>query len=513
MGPDALTDIDLAAILASFRVEAMENLASMEDGLLMLERAPDEEEAIAEVFRAAHTLKGNAMSVGSNDVAELAHVVEDVLDRVRAHDVTMSSGLVSFLLRAVDVLRETLAGASGEGTVLDVSATAQRTLRVEARKLDRTLDLVSELAVVRGRLERSIGELPPALAHAVLDPFEEIESRFADLQDEILKLRLVALGPALRTHARAVRDLAKSTGKLTRFAVDAGSVEVDTRVVELLRDPLVQMIRNAVDHGLELPHEREALGKSRLGQISIHARDAGGAIVLEVRDDGRGLSSERILARAKERGLVAADAAPSEREIFGMIFEPGLTTARSVSATSGRGVGMDIVKRNVEALRGTIEVESEPGRGTTIRLRFPLTVAIIEGFVVSVGRETFVLPLDRVVECLELPRNVERRATGVLPVRGNPLPYVTLRSLFELESRDTLRASAVVVRGASGDVALVVDGLHGERQTVIKPLGPLLGDARCVAGSAVMGTGEVALVLDVDRITEEVTSLAAIRVL
>jgi two-component system chemotaxis sensor kinase CheA len=331
-----------------------------------------------------------------------------------------------------------------------------------------------------------------------------------DLQDLIMQARMVPLGPTFKQHQRTVRDLAAAQGKQVRLVLEGEDVEVDTAMVEGIRDPLTHMVRNAIDHALGTPEERIARGKDPCGTLTLRAFHENGLVAIQVRDDGRGLEREKILRRAVERRLVAESAAASlsDQDVWSFIYEPGFSTRDQVTEVSGRGVGMDEVRRNVEALRGSISVESAAGKGTAITLRLPLTLAIIDGFKVQVAGEVYILPLEAVAECLELPAGQEHGRTGVINLRGKPLPYLRLREQFGLGGEPPARENVVVVQHAGTAVGLAVDALLGESQTVLKPLGRLFQAVRGVSGSAILGDGRVALILDVAALLREALSRA-----
>jgi two-component system chemotaxis sensor kinase CheA len=314
-----------------------------------------------------------------------------------------------------------------------------------------------------------------------------------------MKLRMVPVGPTFRHFVRIVRDVALAHGKLARLVIEGVDVEVDTTIIQHLRDPLTHLVRNALSHGIEAPSARSAAGKEPSGPLTLRAFHEAGNIVIELTDDGAGLDREKILARACERGLLEAGEVPSDDRLHRFLFEPGCSTADAVDDLSGRGVGLDVVARRIEALRGSALVKSERGAGTTFTIRLPLTVAIIDGFGVGVADETYIIPLDSVVECLELPEQAESlgAAEGVVSLRGQPLPFVRLRDIFELGGERPPRENIVVVRCDSALVGVVVDVLHGDSQTVIKPLGRMLRGLPGIVGSAVLGSGRVALILDV----------------
>jgi two-component system chemotaxis sensor kinase CheA len=372
-----------------------------------------------------------------------------------------------------------------------------RTLRVNVETLDRILDLTGEIAVERGRLREALDTGESGAQGTAAELHREADRLHTDLQELVMRARMEPLGPTFRRFARTVRDLAASLGKSARLVIEGEDVDVDTKVVEHVRDPLTHLVRNALSHGIELPAERSARGKEPRGLIRLRAFRETGSIVIQVEDDGAGLSRERIAARARERGLVG-EASGGEAELQRLIFEPGFSTASAVTEVSGRGVGLDVVRRNVEALRGSVTVTSREGRGTTFTLRLPLSLSIIPGFAVRAAGETYIVPLESVLECLELENGDLKGpdGTGVLSLRGEPLSCRRLRTHFQLEGGDPLREHVVVLQHGSQRLGLVVDTLLGESQTVLKPLGRLLRDLPGIAGSAILGNGRVALVID-----------------
>jgi two-component system chemotaxis sensor kinase CheA len=540
-------DIDYDALLQTFLGESEEGLATMEEALLGLESRPHDAELLGTVFRVAHTLKGNASSLGFAGLVRLSHALEDLLDRLRSRLVLLTPELVTLLLRAVDALRELVPasvkgteglGVSQEELIRQLTARAatrpggldpaqapgdeppgtitsegpegadparlaeHRSLRVDTDKLDRMLDLTGEIAIARGRLRRLLEQV--GVPAEVLEAQAEVDRLSLDLQEVVMKVRLVPLRGTFRQYVRTVRDLAALQGKQARLILEGEEVEVDTSIIEHARDPLTHMIRNALHHGIEDPEVRRARGKDPCGTIHLRARHEGGTIVIDIADDGAGLNRERILERARLRGLDADHM--GEEEIHGLVFQPGFSTAETVTELSGRGIGLDVVRRNVTALRGKVSIGSREGMGTTISLRLPLTLAIIEGFGVGVGEETYVIPLEAVVECLELPAEASRGlgGRGVINLRGAALPYLRLRRLFGLSPREGREHVVVVQPDGGGQVGLVVDSLQGGFQTVIKPLGRLFQGLPGIAGSAILGTGRVALILDLPALLGEV---------
>jgi two-component system chemotaxis sensor kinase CheA len=306
---------------------------------------------------------------------------------------------------------------------------------------------------------------------------------------------MVPIGTTFSRFQRVVRDMSSELGKDIGLVITGGDTEVDKALVERIGDPLMHLVRNSIDHGIEAAELRAERGKPARGTLRLNAFHDSGSIVIEVQDDGGGIDRDKVLAKAIERGLVEPGANLSDGEIFGLIFEPGFSTAAAISNISGRGVGMDVVKKNVASLRGTIDVESRMGEGSTMRIRLPLTLAIIDGFLVGVGGSSFVVPLDRVVECVELPPGQRNR--DYLDLRGEVLPFIRLRSQFSIDGEHPRRENVVVVDYAGIKTGLVVDQLMGEFQTVIKPLGRLFEHVQGVSGSTILGNGGVALIIDV----------------
>ncbi|HEV2285479.1 MAG TPA: chemotaxis protein CheA, partial [Steroidobacteraceae bacterium] len=323
------------------------------------------------------------------------------------------------------------------------------------------------------------------------------------VREYALQLRMVKIGGTFARFERVVHDVAGELGKEIRLVIRGEDTELDKTVVERIGDPLTHLVRNAIDHGIEPLEVRTARGKPAAGTVTLNAFHDSGSIVIECSDDGGGLQRERILAKALGRGLIAAGQELSEEETFALIFEPGFSTADNVTNLSGRGVGMDVVKRNIVALRGSVGLASIEGKGTTVTVRLPLTLAIINGFHVAVGRSSFILPLEAIEECVEFFPEPGR---DIINLRGQALPFVRLRELLGIRGPLKQRQSVVVVRHAGAHVGLVVEELLGELQTVIKPLGKAFRRSDCISGSSVLGSGEVALILDVAAVVRRAAS-------
>ena len=383
----------------------------------------------------------------------------------------------------------------------DAKAADGRSIRVDGDKLDRLIDLIGELIIAgaaTGSEARKAGLA--RLNESALHLARIVE----EVRDQALKLRIVQIGPTFARFQRVVRDVARENGKEINLEVSGADTELDKTLVERIADPLTHLVRNAVDHGIETPELRRSRGKPAAGVVRLNAYHDAGSVVIEISDDGGGLNRERILAKATQRGLVAKDQVLSDAQIYELIFEPGFSTAEQVTNLSGRGVGMDVVKSNVTALRGSVEIDSQEGQGTQVRLRLPLTLAIIDGFQVGVGRSSFVIPLDMVEECVDLDAGTDRASTlsGHITLHGSVLPLVRLREMFDISGKPGRRQSVVVVRGAGKRAGIVVDELLGELQAVIKPLSRLFRQLPGIGGSTILGTGHVALILDVPGLVE-----------
>ncbi len=547
--------IDFDALLQTFLAEAADNLEAMEADLLALERTPDDSDRLHDVFRLAHTLKGDAASLGFPLLSRYAHRMEDYLDAVRAGKTQLSGEPITMLLLAVDALRGMLSRAAagaeeeraedeagisrlaelarldgldvpvdwnvppqplGARTVEPASGTTQATgrwpvlsassppearalqptLRVAIERLDALVDRVGELGIARGRIANLLAREETAKAD-ILELHREHDRLHAELQELVLELRMVPIGPVFRTLERTVRDLSAQRGKEVRLAFVGEDVEVDAGLAEHLRAPLAHMARNAVDHGIEVPAERRLRGKEPAGTILLSAHRDGNSLVVELADDGRGLDREKILAKARAAGLLLEGI--EGEEIDRLVLLPGFSTAEAIDESSGRGVGLDVVRRTIESLRGHVDLESRRGLGTTLRLRLPLALGLLDGLAVAVGAETYVVPLEAVDEVIDRPAG-EGASAGVVALRGEALSYVRLRDLLAVPGTIPEREQLLVVsprtERSGGKVGLAIDALLGREQIVIRPLAPLFEGLPGLAGSTILGSGEVAFVLD-----------------
>ncbi len=458
--------------------------ARLDDFVSRLHGLPDEQMRIGEMLVRSGVLTQDELAQGLRGQEKLTD----------EHGETVPLGEV--LVQQQFVQPELVEAAVGKQKQVQEKLNADaRLIRVKADKLDQLIDLVGELVIAGASaslLARQSGQSALVEATSLLGRLVE------DIRDSALQLHMVQIGETFRRFYRVVRDLSKEMGKEINLVVSGGDTELDKSVVEKIADPLMHLIRNAIDHGIEPEAERLASGKPSMGSVSLSARHDSGSIVIEVSDDGRGIDPARIQAKAIERGLLHPGQVLNDKELINLIFEPGFSTADKVSNISGRGVGMDVVRKNVQALRGLVDVNSRVGHGSVFTIRLPLTLAIIDGFLTAVGAASYVVPLDSVVECVEF--NQTQRGDSFLNLRGEALPLIDIRGLFAIDGEAPRRRNVVVIRHDNGRAGLVVDRLLGEFQTVIKPLGALFRHERCLSGSTILGSGEVALILDVQAL-------------
>ena len=376
-------------------------------------------------------------------------------------------------------------------------------VKVAAHKLDELINLVGELVISTADAQMQARRNGDS---GCLESIQAVHQHVEQIRETALKLRMVEVGETFNRFHRVVRDVSQELGKQIQLSLRGGETELDKSVIDKIADPLTHLVRNAIDHGIESAAERLAVGKPAEGNLSLNAYHDSGMIVLEVQDDGRGLNTARILEKAIDKGLVDPDAQLADADIHGLIFEAGFSTAEQVSNLSGRGVGMDVVRSAIDQLRGVIEIDSLAGQGCTFRIRLPLTLAIIDGFQVSVGQDSFVIPLDMVTECMEASPG--QLGQGYLNLRGKPLPCIALDSHFGLTPSSARRRNIVVVSQGRQQAGLIVDQLLGELQTVIKPLGQMFQHLRGISGSTILGSGQVALILDIASLFRHLQSAA-----
>jgi len=523
-------------LLREFLVESHEHLDQMETDLVALEAEPGDEEALARVFRAVHTIKGTCGFFGMPGLEALAHAGENVLTRLLGGDLAFSGRVADVLLRLVDALRSILAAiertgkegtpdtaalvkdlervaagealASAPGAPLppaEATPRGPRTLRLDVAVLDSLMAGVGELVLSRNQIvEAAERRRDIALGRAA----QHLSRITGELQESVMRARMEPVGRAWAKVPRVVRDLSALFGKQVRVTMKGAETELDRTILEAIADPLTHLVRNCLDHGIERPDTRRATGKPATGRLSLSAYQEGGHVVIEIRDDGAGIDPERVRRVAVERGLKTREAAAalSDAEAQRLIFLPGFSTASEVTAVSGRGVGMDVVRSNVEEVGGTVDLSSKPGKGTTVRIMLPLTLAILPALVVSARGQRFVVPqsyLRELVLVQERERAVRIAQVQDAPVyrlRGRLLPLLHLDEELGLAPRGTPRtgsASIVVLDLEEHRFGLVVDRILDTQETVVKPLGPPLDQIPVYAGATILGDGAIALILDV----------------
>ena len=378
-------------------------------------------------------------------------------------------------------------------------AKSAENVRVPAERLDEMMDRVGELVIAQSRLTQLAGTAADLGLRSVS---EEIERLSGELRDTMMVLRMMPVASLFSRFRRLVHDLSRETGKEIELVTEGESTEVDKTVIDRLADPLVHLVRNSIDHGLEQPEERLAAGKGAKGRVVLSAHQTGGEVIITIKDDGRGINRERVRAKAEASGIIQPGATLTDQDLLQLIFQPGFSTAQTVTNLSGRGVGMDVVKKTVEALRGTIDIASKPGEGSEVSLRIPLTLAIIEGLLVRVGQGCYVIPLSAVEECLELSLEDDLRSRGrsFISLRDSLVPFLRLRELFRTGTQPDPHQKVVVISTGSERVGLVVDQIIGDHQTVIKSMSKLHHDVATFSGATILGDGSVALILDVTHL-------------
>lgn len=491
------TDADKAEIESIFEFVAEDSVihilpphSKVSEYIELIKALPNTEMKLGEIL----------VQCGSLTEQELAHILN-----YQEHEASGEKSKIGEALVEQHIVQpEVVNAALDKQEQTKDSKTNETTLvRVDASKLDKLINMVGELIIAGARVN-SIAMRENSTA--MLEATSVIARLVEDVRDSALSLRMVQIGATFSRFHRVVRDVSKDLGKDIRLEISGEETELDKTVVEKIGDPLMHLVRNSMDHGIEPPNVRTARGKPAHGTLKLNAYHDAGCIIIEVSDDGGGLNKEKIRNKAIERGLINEEQPLSDADIYNLIFEAGFSTADTVSNLSGRGVGMDVVRRNIQALRGTIDIDSTPGLGSTMRIRLPLTLAIINGFLVGVEDSTYVIPLDMVVECIELGAwNQENTDGDYLNLRGEVLPYRRLRDHFEIQGEPAKRENIVVVRNGDHKVGLVVDRLLGEFQTVIKPLGKVFSQVSGIGGFTILGSGEVALILDVHGLLLQVT--------
>jgi len=507
-------------ILQEFLIEAKENLDRLERELVAAEKGGASPDAIAAIFRTVHTIKGTAGFFGFARLQGLAHAAENLLSKVRDGELPLAVDIISAQLAVVDACRQMLDWVEQTGTDGDDDYTAlahrldalgqahvvaapisapaapavhdatEATIRVDVALLDRLMDLAGELVLARNQLVKLCGD--PALSPTV----QRLDTITSDLQDSVMKTRMQPISGVWNKLPRVVRDLAGELGKQIRIELDGQDTGLDRSILEAIKDPLTHIVRNAIDHGIEAPAERLAHGKPAEGLLRLCARQEGGHVIVEISDDGHGIDPDRVRAKAIERGLLTAERATrlTPGETTALVFAPGFSTAATVTNVSGRGVGMDVVKTNIERIGGAVEIDSTHGTGTTIRLKIPLTLAIIPALIVSADGECYAIPQSAVVELVRIQRIEQISGTPVIRLRGDLLPLVYLGAVLGGKATG---ATVVVLQHHGQPFGLVVDIVHDTEEIVVKPTGKRLRSLATYAGATILGDGRIALILDV----------------
>jgi len=514
-------------LLRDFAVRSAEHLDDADGRLLVLERHPDDLEAIDAVFRAFHTIKGMAGFLALDAVSNHAHSSENLLAAARTSGVAVTESEVQALFVAVDTMRDLVACAAGVSlgsvaTTVKSDADPQSvrvgaallpaaeepthatelragTVRVQEARLDALLDAIGEMVIAESMVSASTRTDADAAVLAM--HVERLDKITRELQHMATSLRMVPLRATFRRLARLVRDLAHNAGKQVDFVTYGEDTELDKTVVDAIQDPLIHALRNAIDHGVETPAERVAAGKPETARVELRAYHQGGAIHVEVTDDGRGLNAERILAKGRALGLIGETEEPSEDALFNLVFSAGFSTAETITDVSGRGVGMDVVRRTVEQLRGRVRLESTLGVGTTLAARLPVTLAIIDGMICRVGDERYIIPvlaIERSVRPLAEDLSTVAQRGLMLSTDDGLIPVVRLHELLGVAGAepDATKAVVVIIDEGGQRAGLLVCELLGQQQTVIKPLGDAIADQPGVTGAAIMPDGLVGLILD-----------------
>jgi two-component system chemotaxis sensor kinase CheA len=389
-----------------------------------------------------------------------------------------------------------------------VTKPAATTTRIELEKIDRVVNMVGELVIAQAMLGQIVHDLPEAVSDRLSQILDEVVHHTRELKDGLMSMRAQAVGSVFQRMPRLVREVAGKVNKKVRLELAGETTEVDRSIIERLADPLTHIIRNSVDHGIELPADRLAAGKNEEGVVRLSAEHRGSRIVIEIADDGAGVNSDRVLKKAREKGLVGADATLTEDEINNLIMMPGFSTAETISDISGRGVGMDVVRTNIQEIGGRITLHSVRGKGMTIQLLLPLTLAVMDGMVIKVGRETYVMPMSAIVECLRPPKSYINNLVGtrgMLQLRGELVPLVYLGDLLDINSNSEVSGESVVLITDAGEgmrLGLVADELCGHQQVVVKSIEESYGPVPGVAAATILGNGSVALILDVEKLSE-----------
>lgn len=552
---------DMQELVQDFLVETNEIIENLDHDLVELESNQNDLELLNKIFRGAHTMKGSSSFLGFNKLADLTHHAEDILNKLRKGEMVVTREIMDTLLEFVDKTKQIISDIENGTDTADVasvindlklasegklvgkkpaaasapaaqaSAPAQaapkaapkqeakqhqatqveQTIRVDVSRLDSLVNLVGELVLSRNRLSQIAGELENKfeneyLVEQLLDVTSAIGMNTTELQLAIMKTRMIAIGKVFNKFPRVVRDIARDTGKEIELIISGEETELDKQVIESIGDPLLHMIRNSCDHGVETPEVRVAKGKPRTGTVLLSAYHEGNHVVIEIKDDGAGMDPDKLKRKAIEKGVITLDEANNmdDKQAFGLIFKAGFSTAEKITNISGRGVGMDVVRNNIEKLNGIITIDSKINEGSTFFLKLPLTLAIIQALLVEVAGETFAIPLASVVETVRITNEEIHSFEGreVLKLRDRVLSLVRLDEAFALDELEQDEIYVVVVALAEKQLGFIVDKLIGQEEIVIKSLGEYLGGNPGIAGATITGDGRVRLILDVSGVIE-----------
>lgn len=535
---------DMSRYKDMFVSEATEYLQNLNQSLLNLEKTPESTELLNEIFRLAHTLKGMAATMGYQKITTLAHQMEDILDRLRKQEIKLNSAIIDIFFKSVDLLDPLLqevssgedrhvdiadmcaklkailesrsetgaeagknaAESNGEGEKKTVNVESdkkktQTSVRINIQHLDNLMNLVGELVINKARLFQIGGNYKSS---ELVESLTQLERITAMLQEEVLKTRMIPVAHIFDRYPRVVRDLAKQKNKEINFEIEGSDIELDRMIVDEINDPLIHLIRNAVDHGIETPEERLRKGKNENGKVRLSARREKGYVRIELTDDGRGMDSQDIGKKAVEKGVVAEEKVMqmTDQEMLMLICEPSFSTASQVTDISGRGVGMDVVKTKVEAFNGSLSIETEKDKGSAFTIKLPLTLAIIQALLVKIAEEVYALPLSNITEIVSIDaaqiKMIEKRE--VIQLRNEILPLVSLREVFGLAKRKFSRNEEIyiiAVEVGEKKVGVVIDSLYSREEIVIKTLGGILKRTKGISGATILGDGRVVLIIDV----------------
>jgi two-component system chemotaxis sensor kinase CheA len=535
-------------VMKAFLAESREGLEQVEQDVVALEKTPDDAALIAEIFRTVHTIKGTCGFLGLNRLEQLTHAAEDLLALLRDGSLPYSRDLAGPLLQLVDAVRSVLLlveQTGGEGSdghealiarfrhlregraAVTDSAVAEdvergvmpvdTAVRVDIAILDTLMNVVGELVLTRNQILQQVGAGNDSVLARISQRLSLITT---ELQEGVMRTRMQPISSIWAAFPRLVRDLELHTGKQVNLVREGGDTELDRSLLQAIKDPLTHILRNAVDHGLELPAVRRARGKAEAGLLRLGAYHESGYVVIEVADDGAGIDVAAVLERAVDRGLVGAEVAEAlnEREILGLLFQAGFSTAEAVTSISGRGVGLDVVRTNISRVGGTVDIQTAPGKGTTFRIKIPLTLAIVPAVIVSCHDERFAVPQINIVEVVRLDAEQIRTRmeavhdSRVYRLRGKLLPLVDLRELLHIHAGEVRNEIHILVLNADGrEFGLVVDAVRDTEEIVVKPVGRYLKETRFYAGATIMGDGRVALILDTMAIAERASVIGADR--